>query len=445
MSAPSTARLARRLGTGDAVVIGLSAMIGAGIYSAFGPAAAAAGAGLVAALALAAVVATCNALSSAQLAAAYPASGGTYVYGREVLGPWWGFVAGWGFVVGKTASCAAMALTFAAYAVPGAGGAAGPATSPAAGGLVEPAGLAQRAVALAAVAALTFANVRGVTRTARVARVLLVVTVVALVGFVAVALGSGSGPGLAAVTWLPTAHDGALGVLQAAGLLFFAFAGYARVATLGEEVRRPDRIGRAVLAALAIVVVLYLGVGLGVLAVLGPSGVAATTTPVATAAGATGVGWLEPVVRVGATAATLGALLALLAGVGRTTLAMARERDLPAGLAAVDPRHQVPARAQGTVALAAGVLVVVADLRSAIGFSSFGVLVYYAVANLAALRQPRSARRHPRAVAVLGLVGCVVLVATLPPVAVVAGLGVFAVGVSARLMRLRLGSRPRRP
>ncbi|MBU1801418.1 MAG: amino acid permease, partial [Actinobacteria bacterium] len=155
-------QLARRLGTGDAVVVGLSAMIGAGVFSVFAPAAAAAGGGLLIGLAIAALVAFCNAVASTQLAGTYPSSGGTYLYGREVLGPWWGFVAGWGFVVGKTASCAAMALTFAAYAVP------------------EPA-WAGRAVAVAAVVSLTVLNLRGITRTAIVARLLLVLTLSTLV------------------------------------------------------------------------------------------------------------------------------------------------------------------------------------------------------------------------------------------------------------------------
>ena len=111
-------RLARRLTLGDAVVVGLGAMIGAGVFAAIGPAADAAGGGLLLGLGIAAIVAYCNATSSARLAAVYPASGGTYVYGRARLGPFWGFLAGWGFVVGKTASCAAMALTFGAYAAP---------------------------------------------------------------------------------------------------------------------------------------------------------------------------------------------------------------------------------------------------------------------------------------------------------------------------------------
>ena len=87
-------QLRRRLGVFDAVVIGLGSMIGAGIFAALGPAAAAAGSGLLVGLAVAAVVAYCNATSSARLAARYPQSGGTYVYGRERLGAFWGHLAG---------------------------------------------------------------------------------------------------------------------------------------------------------------------------------------------------------------------------------------------------------------------------------------------------------------------------------------------------------------
>src|SRR3954449_609266 len=146
--------LARRLGVGDAVVIGLGSMIGAGVFAVWSPAARAAGSWLLLGLVIAAVVAYCNAASSAQLAAVYPVSGGTYVYGRERLGVWWGFAAGWCFVIGKTASCAAMALTFAGYVLPGGG-------------------WPQRVLAAGAVAALTAVNLRGITRTARLSRLLV--------------------------------------------------------------------------------------------------------------------------------------------------------------------------------------------------------------------------------------------------------------------------------
>ena len=405
--------LTRRLGTGDAVVIGLGSMIGAGVFAAFAPAAAAAGAWLLAGLAVAAVVAYCNATASAQLAAQYPTSGGTYVYGRERLGPWPGFLAGWGFVVGKTASCAAMALTFAAY--------------------VAPPGW-QRPVAVVAVVVLAGVNCRGITRTAALTRILVVIVLAALTVVIAAGVSVGTAdPGPAMVG---AADPGIRGVLQSAGLLFFAFAGYARIATLGEEVRDPQRtIPRAILIALAGAVGIYTVVALTVLLALGPTLLARSPAPLADVVHTAGWTWAGPVVAFGAASASLGALLALMAGVGRTTLAMARTHDLPAWLAAVHPRHRVPHHAEVALAVIVSVLVALADLRDAIGLSSFGVLVYYLIANLAALTQTADHRRFPRWVHVLGALLCVVLVSTLPGRAVLTGSAVFAAGALFRIAR----------
>ena len=403
--------LARRLSTTDAVVVGLGAMLGAGVFSAFGPAAAVAGSGLLVGLGIAAVVAYCNAAASAQLAAVYPVSGGTYVYGRERLGPTWGFVAGWGFVIGKTASCAAMALTFGAYAVEGPE-------------------WAQRLLGLAAVLVLTAANYRGVGKTALLTRVLVVATLAVLGLVVVLALSGGSMSADHLDGW---SSAGPYDVLQAAGLLFFAFAGYARIATLGEEVRDPSRaIPRAILVALAIVVVVYAAVGVSVLLASGPEAIADSTAPLATAVDVAGAAWAEPVVRVGAAVASLGALLVLIAGVGRTSLAMAREGDLPRVLDAVHPRFRVPHHAELAVAAVVGVLVLTVDLRGVIGFSSFGVLTYYAIANASAYTQPAEQRRWSRGWNVLGLSGCAVLAVTLPPSAVAIGAGMLAVGLAGR-------------
>jgi basic amino acid/polyamine antiporter, APA family len=395
-------------------------MIGAGVFSAFAPAAAAAGSGLLIGLVVAAGVAYCNAVASAQLAAQYPTSGGTYVYGRERLGEWWGFLAGWGFVVGKTASCAAMALTFASYAVPGST-------------------LAQRLTAVLAVVALTAANYRGITRTAGLSRILVAGSVLALVVVVVAIASSGEAHGArlggAASLW----SGGVYGLLQSAALLFFAFAGYARIATLGEEVRDPERtIPRAIPIALGIVVALYAAVAVSALLAAGPDALAASTTPVATAVKLAGAAWAVPLVRIGAAVASLGALLALIAGIGRTSLAMARNGDLPRWLASVHPRYRVPGHAEIAVAAAVCVLVLATDLRGAIGFSSFGVLTYYAIANAAAYTQPAERRRWPRVLNVAGFVACVVLVAALPVSAVIAGLVVLAIGVSGRALLKRM-------
>ena len=412
----TAAPLARRLGTPAAVVIGLASMIGAGVFSAFAPAASAAGPWLLAGLAIAAIVAYANATSSARLAARYPVSGGTYVYGRERLGAWWGFAAGWSFVVGKTASCAAMAITFAAYAVP------------------EP---WQKPVAVAAVLVVTAVDLLGVTKTAGLAAVIVSVVLVALVVIVA-----GGWLGVAAhgpVEW-GAATAGPYGVLQSAGILFFAFAGYARIATLGEEVRSPARtIPRAIGIALAITLVVYAIVAVTTLAAIGPERLARATAPLALVLESGPWGALGPVVTVGAAAASLGALLSLLAGVSRTTLAMAREGDLPRPLAAVSTRFSVPWLAQLVLAAAVVILVLLTDLRSAIGFSSFGVLLYYAVANLSAASLGR------RAVPIVGLTGCLTLAATLPWPSVVAGIVVVGVGLAYRAIRIAAAARSRPP
>ncbi|MBB2989333.1 APA family basic amino acid/polyamine antiporter [Mycolicibacterium iranicum] len=401
MTPPDEPVLYRRLGLRDTVTLGLGSMVGAGIFVALSPAAAAAGTGMLLGLAIAAVVAVCNAMSSARLAARYPQSGGTYVYGRERLSPFWGHTAGWSFVVGKTASCAAMALTVGYYTWP------------------EHA----NTVAVAAVLALTALSYAGVQRSAALTRVIVAVVLTLLAVVVAVLLGSGDAD---AARLAPGADVTPYGVLQSAGLLFFAFAGYARIATLGEEVRDPARtIPRAIAVALGIALVVYAVVAVSVLAQLGSSGLAAAAAPLSEAVRAAGVPALSPVVAVGAAIAALGALLALLLGVSRTTLAMARDRYLPHTLAAVHPRHGTPHHAEIAVGVVVALVAAVVDVRSAIGFSSFGVLLYYAIANAAAWTL------GARLVPAVGLIGCLTLAFTLPAAAVGAGAAVVVVGMIA--------------
>ncbi|NHI17355.1 APC family permease [Microbacterium excoecariae] len=403
--------LARRLRLPDAVAIGLGSMIGAGVFVVFAPASEAAGAWLLAGLVIAAFVAYCNATSSAQLAAVHPVAGGTYAYGRAELGAWWGYVAGWGFVIGKTASAAAMALTFAAYVAPG----------------------WEKPLAAAAVAALAGLNLLGVTRTALATKI-IVVLVLGVLAVVALA-GVAAGPAVPPAD--PGVPVGVYGVLQSAGLLFFAFAGYARIATMGEEVVDPARtIPRAIVIALAGAVAVYVVIAVAVLVALGPAGAAGSAAPLADVVAAAGWNAAGPVVRAGAALASLGALLALLAGLGRTSLAMAREGDLPRTLAAVSRARRVPHHAEIAIAAAVIAVVLVADVRGAIGFSSFGVLMYYFVANAAAHRQGLAVRRYPRALQVAGAIGCVVLVATLPWQSIAIGLSVTAIGVALRAARL---------
>jgi APA family basic amino acid/polyamine antiporter len=335
------------------------------------------------------------------LAALYPQSGGTYVYGRERLGGFWGYTAGWSFVVGKTASCAAMALTVGYYVWPN----------------------QAHAVAVAAVIALTVVNYRGIQKSALLTRVIVALVLAVLAAVVVVIFGFGDVDS----SRLTIGDDASVhGVLQAAGLLFFAFAGYARIATLGEEVRDPARtIPRAIPIALGIALVVYAVVAIAVLSELGSAALASASAPLADAVRSAGFPGMEPVVRVGAAVAALGSLLALILGVSRTTLAMARDRHLPHALAAVHPRFKSPYRAEVMVGAIVAAVAAVVDVRGAIGFSSFAVLLYYAIANASAFTLGR------RVIPVIGLLGCLVLAVLLPVSSVLGGAAVVAVGAAA--------------
>ena len=408
----SRGSLQRRLGVADAVVIGAGSMIGAGVYVAWAPAARAAGDWLLVGLAIAGVVAFCNATSSAQLAVIYPESGGTYVYGRRQLSPFWGHVAGWGFVVGKTASCSAMALTLGTYLWPE----------------------QQRLTAALAVMAITAINIGGLQRTVAVTKVLLVVSLVAI-GCV-MWVGVTESPQAGVVT-ISGPEESVLGALQAAGFLFFAFAGYARIATLGEEVRDPERtIPRAIPLALFGVLALYAAVGAVAIDFGGVDRLGASDSPFRDLVGGVDSP-LEPIVQFGAAIASLGVLLNLIPGVSRTTLAMARNRELPGWFAHIDGKRSLPLRAEFTVAAVVVALVLTIDITSSIAVSGVAILTYYAVTNAAALALGRDQRRWPRALAVVGLLGCVVLAAALPPSALLGGGLVLVTGVAARQVAVR--------
>jgi APA family basic amino acid/polyamine antiporter len=386
----------RRLGTADATVLGLAAMLGTGVFAVWAPAAAAAGPWLLLAVVLAAVVAACNAASTADLAVAHPESGGGYVYGRERLAPGAGRLAGVAFLIGKTSSAAAAAGVFGAYVLP---------SNP------------LPAAVLVTVAA-TVLNIAGVRWTARGAyalvggtlAVLLVVVVIGLFGPDPTSVGTLASPDAETVP----APGGGLGVLTAAALVFFAFAGYARIATLGEEVRDPRRtIRRSVALALGITLLTYLLVAAALMVGLGTDRLATEATPLVAVVDAGETSALGVLVRAGAAVAAGSALLSVLVGVSRTALAMARRRELPASLAVISSRG-TPWRADVAGGLVTIGIAALAGPVAAIALSACSVLVYYAVINLAALRLSPGERSWPRWTSVLGLLMCVGLDALLP-------------------------------
>lgn len=390
--------LARVLGPVRATGLGAGSMLGAGVFVALGPAVGRTGTFVVWAVLLAALVAALNATASARLAARHPQAGGTYVFARERLGPTWGHLAGWVFVVGKTASCAAMALAVGAHLAPD------HATT----------------LAVVAVVVLTLVDLAGARRSAD-ALTASAVLVVLVVGASTLLL-LGQGPADAEVAY---AIDD-LAVPQAAALLFFAFAGYARLATLGEEVRDPARtIPRAVAVSFAVVTVLYVGAGMAVARTLSPDAAGRSDRALADAVDTLGHPALTALVAGTAVVAAGGALLSLLGGVSRVVLAMGRDRHLPAALAAESGRG-VPWAAQVCVGLVVVLALPLVDTVDAIAASSGCVLVYYALTNAAAL--PLGGRLL-RPLAVLGLVGCLLLVASLPLSGVLWTVAVVVVGL----------------
>jgi APA family basic amino acid/polyamine antiporter len=400
-------RLSRRLSTGDAVVVGLGAMIGTGVFVVWQPAAERAGSWLLAGLAIAAFVALCNATSSAQLAAVHPQAGGTYVYGRERLGHAWGALAGYAFVFGKIASCATAAHAVGTYIWPE----------------------QSRAIAVSAVVLVTGINLAGIERTARTTRWLVAVVTAILAAAIVAGLAGGEEGTRQSLGAVVGAED----VLAAAALLFFAFAGYARIATLGEEVRDPARtIPRAVPIALGLVFVLYLAVGATVLLALGAGGAADSSRPITAVVEAAGADWLAPVTTAGAAIAALAALLALVAGISRTAFAMAHENDLPSPLSAVHPTRKIPHVAEIVVGLAVVVAVLSGGLVAVLSFSSFSVLLYYAITNAAALRLRQDERRWPRWLAWAGLASCLVLAASLPWRTIALGVAALVIAMLGR-------------
>jgi basic amino acid/polyamine antiporter, APA family len=410
---PDTAPTLRRdLGLIDAIAIGFGAIIGAGIFVVTGVAAGIAGPALLAGLFIAAIAATANALSSAQLAALYPQSGGTYEYGYRVLNEWAGFAAGWMFMASKTAAAGTVALGLAGYL----------------DALVP--GLQPRVMAVGAIILFTMLNYFGVRRSSTANLMIVAVSLGALLIFV----GAGAGA-FRTMNLQPFAPAGLRGTLQAAALLFFAFTGYARIATLAEEVRDPGRnIPLAIAITIGGAVLLYGAVALVAVGSIGTAAMAETAAPLYVAAQAFPARWVATVVAIGGITAMLGVILSQLLGLSRMAFAMARNGDLPAGLASVHPRFGSPARAVLLIGAVAAVVAATGTLRGVAAAASFTILVYYGIANVAALRMPQHARLVPDLVPWVGVTSCALLLVSLDMTTIMTGSAVLVAGLVGRAL-----------
>lgn len=400
-------QLKRVIGVPTATGVGVAAMLGAGVFAVWAPAAAHAGAWLPAALAAAFAVAVLNATSTTRLARAHPQSGGVFAFARSMGAPNLGFAAGALFLVGKVASAAAIARVAAEYLAPAAPG----------------------VVAVVLLLGLAAINASGVRSTALASAVTAVVVVAVLVTVDIVGALQidephplGSGPADAA------------GIVPAATIVFFAFAGYARVATLGGEVRDPRRtLPIAVALSLAVTGLLATATMLVLLWGLGPAALAESTAPLADLAGDA---W-RPLVAVAVVVACAGSALGVLAGLSRTAQSMASEGELPRPLAALHPRTSTPARADAVVAIAAGIAALTAPSAFLVAASAGAVLGYYAIAHVLAWRLGGA---PGRVVAAVGALACTALAVWAPWLAIVIVVAVLLLGFTVR----RLVSRPGR-
>jgi APA family basic amino acid/polyamine antiporter len=431
-SAPTTPRLRRELGVVGAVMMGLGSIVGTGVFVSLGIAAGIAGPAVVLATALAAFVAICNGLSSAQLAASHPVSGGTYEYGYKYLNPTLGFVAGWMFLCAKSASAATAALGFAGYIL-------------SILDLNNP--LWRMGLALAAVVTLTAVILGGIRQSNAVNIVMVSLTLGSLLYFVL-----GGLEGVVAnfaenfTPFFPPPSAGTSPVralFHATALMFVAYTGYGRIATLGEEVRDPERaIPRAIVITLIVSMLLYIAVSVVAVGSVGAEPFAAITAEtsaplevIASSFGLPGAGW---VLTLGAMTALLGVLLNLILGLSRVMLAMGRRRDMPVAVARINKTGRTPEIAVVVVGVLIAILVLIGDIRTTWSFSAFTVLLYYAITNLAAYQLPAKLRRFPRPVAALGLLACLFLAFWVEPVIWITGSGLIVVGLAWRWLARKL-------
>lgn len=421
-SSPDSNEMRREIGLAGAILMGLGSIVGTGVFVSIGVASGVAGANVLVAVFLAALLATCNGLSSAQLAAAHPVSGGTYEYGYRWLTPWLGFSAGWLFLCAKSASAATALLGIVGYI-----------NFAMHGDLPPKIDMILIGVALSILFVLTIFTLIGIKRTNFINSVIVGTTLLTLATFVvfgfptAISLSETNLAGL-----LDFKMTSANNLFHASALMFVAYTGYGRIATLGEEVKNPRKtIPSAMITTLAVTMLLYLTVGFVAVSLVGPDNLANSAktwiAPLFYAASTLNVTWVKTALLIGALTAMLGVVLNLLLGLSRVALAMARRSDFPKELAVVNEKG-IPKRATILVAIIITVLVLIGDIRLSWTFSAFTVLVYYSLTNLCAIRIEKESRLYPVWISWFGLIGCLGLATQITPIIALAGLAVLVGG-----------------
>lgn len=409
---PSSNRLKRQLGLRDAVAIGLGAVIGAGIFVVSGVAAGVAGPAMLISLFIAGMAASFNGLSSAQLAARFPNAGGTYEYGYEMIHPLAGFSAGWMFLISKLSAGGVVGLGFGSYMQ-----------------RFFPA-LDIRWTATVALALLIAANLFGIKKAGIVNRVIVTITVVSLLYFIISGFLVFDADNLQ-----PFAPFGIRGIAEVSGLLFFAFTGYARIATLGEEVIEPQKtIPRAIVITLISSVILYSLVSLVALGAIGADGMSASNTPLFSSAEVMTTPWVLTIIMAAGTTAMLGVLLSQIFATSRMFFAMARRRDLPVPLSKITEHNKIPVNSILLSGLIILLMIWMGELAFITRTASFTILIYYSIANLSALRLKKEQRFLPLWTSWAGLILCILMAFSLPLASILAGLVLLVAGHIVRFL-----------
>jgi APA family basic amino acid/polyamine antiporter len=408
--------------------MGLGSIVGTGVFVSVGIAAHIAGPAVILAIAIGAVVATCNGLSSAQLAANHAVSGGTYEYGYRYLSPRFGFIAGWLFLLAKSASAATAALGFAGYLLN-------------ALGITEPKLLIPTAIA--AVVLFTVLVLSGLKRSNLANIIIVSITLLTLAFFLIMGTANLAeiGVGNLVPFFKSEGKPPLVNVLHASALMFVAYTGYGRIATLGEEVKEPRRnIPRAMITAMIAIALLYIcvglvSVGLGIGNLPDPTTQAAPLEAIAQNFNLPGS---AQILAVGAITAMLGVLLNLILGLSRVLLAMGRRLDMPIWLAWLNRTNTTPHMAVTSVGVAIALLVLIGNVKTTWSFSAFNVLIYYAITNLASLQLSATERLYPRWVSIAGLASCLFLAFWVEWQIWLLGLGLIAIGLVWHSVALRL-------
>lgn len=404
--------LLRTLTLKDAVGVGLGAIIGAGIFVVTGVAAGVSGPAFLIGLMVAGIIAAFNGLSSAQLAAIYPDSGGTYEYGYKLINPVFGFSAGWMFLISKLAAGGVVAIGFGSYFYQ-----------------LVPIG-SPITLSIIAVVFLTIINYFGIKKAGMLNLAIVAVTLFSLLYFVFSGI-----PKVNPDNFKPFAPFGISGIAEAAALLFFAFTGYARIATLAEEVAEPKKtIPKAIIITIITSILLYAAVSVVAIGVVGAENMADSKSPLQMVAKSLTTPAINAVITIGASTAMLGVLLSQILGISRMMLAMGRRHDLPPIFQTIHNRYRVPHLGIVITGLIILLLTIFGTFEFVVRAATFTILLYYSITNIAALKQPRKEQIYGRVIPICGLIGCLIMSISLPFNVIISGIGLLIMGFIVRIL-----------